>query len=70
VSRFVLDLEGGKKGLLINSHNLCGGTQKALVKMAGQNGMQQRRKTKLRVACGSSTSRHRSHVRRAMRVVR
>jgi hypothetical protein len=70
VTRFVLDLEGGKKGLLINSRNLCAKTQKALVKMAGQNGMQQTRRTKLQVACGSSSSRHKRRVQRAMRVGR
>ena len=38
VSRFTLDLEGGNKGLLINSTNLCTSTQHVSVKMTGQNG--------------------------------
>jgi hypothetical protein len=38
VSRFVLELQGGKKGLLQNSTNLCKSTNKATVRMDGQNG--------------------------------
>jgi hypothetical protein len=38
VSRFVLELQGGRKGLLQNSTNLCKSTNKATVKMDGQNG--------------------------------
>jgi hypothetical protein len=38
VSRFVLELQGGKKGLIQNSTNLCKSTNEATVKMNGQNG--------------------------------
>ncbi|HEX5929877.1 MAG TPA: hypothetical protein VFY48_10840 [Solirubrobacterales bacterium] len=39
VTKFTLQLRGGKKSLLVNSRNLCKGTkQKASVKMAAQNG--------------------------------
>ena len=38
VSRFVLEMQGGKKGLLINSRNLCKSTNRATVEMEGQNG--------------------------------
>ena len=38
VSRFVLEMKGGKKGLLVNSRDLCGSTNRAQVKMDGQNG--------------------------------
>jgi hypothetical protein len=38
VSKFVLQMKGGKKGLLINSRNLCNGRNLANVKMDGQNG--------------------------------
>jgi hypothetical protein len=40
VSRFVLDMRGGAKGLLVNSENLCSKRAKtrATVKMLGQNG--------------------------------
>jgi hypothetical protein len=38
VSKFVLNMKGGKKGLLVNSTNLCAASQRAIVKMKGQNG--------------------------------
>jgi hypothetical protein len=38
VSRFVLRMQGGKKGLLVNSRNVCGAAYRATVKMDGQNG--------------------------------
>ena len=52
VSTFVLRMQGGKKGLLVNSESLCSKPQKADVKMVGQNGAALNRKTKLQVACG------------------
>jgi hypothetical protein len=38
VSRFVLRMQGGKKGLLVNSRDVCNATYRATVKMDGQNG--------------------------------
>jgi hypothetical protein len=38
VSKFVLNMKGGKKSLLVNSTNTCAKTQRAVVKMKGQNG--------------------------------
>ncbi len=38
VSKFVLSMKGGKKGLLENSRNLCKSTNRATVKFDGQNG--------------------------------
>jgi hypothetical protein len=38
VSKFVLEMQGGKKGLLENSRNLCRTVNKATVEMTGQNG--------------------------------
>jgi len=40
VSKFRLELQGGKKSLIVNSRNLCKSTQRATVKMTGQNGRQ------------------------------
>ncbi|MEX0973682.1 MAG: hypothetical protein WDZ46_10565 [Solirubrobacterales bacterium] len=41
VSRFVLTLKGGKrKGLLVNSRNICRGTNRAIVRMRAHNGRQ------------------------------
>ncbi len=38
VSKFTLQMQGGKKGLIVNSRNLCAATNKATVLMDGQNG--------------------------------
>lgn len=38
VSRFVLELKGGKEGLLVNSGNLCKVPNKAVVRMTAHNG--------------------------------
>lgn len=38
VSRFDLNLFGGKRGLLVNNRNLCKSKQKAAVALSGQNG--------------------------------
>ena len=40
VSKFRLEMFGGKKSLFVNSRNLCKSTQRATVKMTGQNGKQ------------------------------
>jgi hypothetical protein len=38
VSRFVLEMQGGKKGLLVNSENICSKPQRAIADFTGQNG--------------------------------
>ena len=38
VSKFVLEMKGGKKGLLVNSEDICRKTQKATVSFTAQNG--------------------------------
>lgn len=38
VSKFVLTQQGGKKGLLINSRDICARKNRATVKLTGQNG--------------------------------
>ena len=39
VSKFILRMEGGKKkGLLVNSRNLCKGPLSSVMSMKGQNG--------------------------------
>jgi hypothetical protein len=69
VQRFVMDLQGGKKGLLQNSRGLCGKRKKAKVVMLGQNGWRLRDHVRLQVACGSKgkRKRHAKHLRRAYR---
>ncbi len=38
VTEFTLTMQGGKKGLLVNSRNLCTAPNKAVIQMDGQNG--------------------------------
>jgi hypothetical protein len=38
VTKFTLEMQGGKKGLLVNSTNLCKETNKAIADFTGQNG--------------------------------
>ncbi|HEV7481578.1 MAG TPA: hypothetical protein VGO13_00590, partial [Solirubrobacterales bacterium] len=38
VSKFVLEMQGGKKGLLVNSTDICRTTHKAISHFVGQNG--------------------------------
>jgi hypothetical protein len=38
VTKFVLEMDGGKKGLVVNSANLCKSTNRAVLKMRAQNG--------------------------------
>jgi hypothetical protein len=54
ISKFVLDMKGGKKGLLINSSNLCAGRNFATVKMSGQNGRRHDSRPRLGVRCRKS----------------
>jgi hypothetical protein len=52
VSKFILRMEGGKKGLLVNSRNLCKGRLASVLKMKGQNGKKVTNKhLPLRVPC-------------------
>ncbi len=40
VKKFILNMEGGKKSLLVNSTNTCQGKQTAVLNIKGQNGKQ------------------------------
>ncbi|HST70756.1 MAG TPA: hypothetical protein VLI94_14005 [Solirubrobacterales bacterium] len=54
VSKFVLNMKGGKKSLLVNSQNTCAKPQRAAVNIKGQNGKKvKNNKQKLNVvSCG------------------
>ena len=47
VSSFVLEMQGGSKGLFVNSTNLCKGTHRAEANFDGQNGKQWDKKPEL-----------------------
>jgi hypothetical protein len=52
VSRFVLEMKGGKKyGLLENSENLCKKPQRAIVRFTAQNGLVSQVKPKIANSC-------------------
>jgi hypothetical protein len=66
VSRFVLRMKGGSKGLLNNSENLCVGKRRARVTMVGQNGRRSVTRPVLQVACrGKGSKKKRAKRRRA-----
>jgi hypothetical protein len=63
VSTLRLDLVGASKGLIINSHSLCGRRKSASVEMVGQNDAVIETTSKLKTRCGSK-ARHKRHTRR------
>jgi hypothetical protein len=58
VSSFTLKMEGGEKGLLQNSTNICRGRHRAIVKFDGQNGKTADQQPLIQAGCNSS--RHKS----------
>jgi hypothetical protein len=64
ISRFVLKLEGGEKGLIENGRDLCATSGKAQVKMKGQNGMAFNRRVALGTPCKKKSARRARHGRK------
>jgi hypothetical protein len=59
VSSFVLSMQGGKKGLLQNSTNICKATNKATALIAGQNGKGVELRPELKNSkCGKAKKKH------------
>jgi hypothetical protein len=52
VERFTLELFGGKKGLLVNSTNICKGTHRAISEFTGQNGKLYDTEPAVQAQCG------------------
>jgi hypothetical protein len=62
VSRFVLEMKGGKKyGLLINSENLCKKQQRANVLFTAQNGLVDQTKPLIADQCGKKSGSKKKH---------
>jgi hypothetical protein len=62
VSKFVLQMKGGAKGLLTNSTDICQGTNKATVKMRAQNGRVRNSRSRLAsTGCGKSARKNKPH---------
>jgi hypothetical protein len=52
VTKFVLEMQGGRKGLLVNSTNICQGKHRARATFTGQNGKRRELNPVLKVPCG------------------
>ena len=52
VRKFVLRMQGGDKGLIVNSENLCRRDNRARAVLVGQNGARQVTKPELQASCG------------------
>ena len=64
VSKFHLELFGGKRGLVELSRNLCKGTYRANVRMDGQNGASYDTKPKVGNSCKHKRRKHSKRHRR------
>jgi hypothetical protein len=54
VTSFTLKMQGGKKGLLVNSRNICKPVNRATVKFSAQNGRESTLRPKLQNSCGEA----------------
>jgi hypothetical protein len=52
LNKVVLRMQGGKKGLIINSRNLCGAISRANVEFEGQNGKESKLNPVMQADCG------------------
>ena len=59
VSSAVFSFQGGKKGLLINSTDLCAAPHRATVKLTAQSGKRVTLRPELRASCGKAKERKR-----------
>jgi hypothetical protein len=62
VSKFVLEMQGGKKGLLVNSENICRKPQRAIADFTAQNGKVQDTTPLIANSCGKAKKKkHKAH---------
>ena len=63
ISTFTFEMEGGNKGLLVNSTNLCAGAHRATVRFEGHNGKTEDLSPPLAPAsCHEKPKKHRKHL--------
>ncbi len=55
LTKVVVSMRGGKKGLIVNSRNLCAATNRAGMRFVGQNGKSLKSRPVVRPDCGSSS---------------
>jgi hypothetical protein len=66
VKTFTLTMQGGKKGLLVNSTNLCQGTHKAIADFTAHNGKVAHLRPELKAKCGKARKgKGKAHKRKA-----
>jgi len=53
LTKVVLDMQGGKKGLIINSRNLCASTNRAKAQLSAHNGKRLTINPELKPSCGA-----------------
>ena len=63
VSKVVVNMQGGKKGLIVNSTNLCKGKNRATVKLRGQNGKVYNTRPELKASGCKKRKKKRKHKR-------
>jgi len=52
VTKFTLEMQGGQKGLLVNSQNICRGKHRAIATFIGQNGKRREFNPPVKAKCG------------------
>jgi hypothetical protein len=62
LSKVLVRMQGAKKGLIINSRDLCGATSKANVSLTGHNGKEASANPVMKAECGG-TRKHKAHRR-------
>jgi len=63
VTKAIVTLQGGKKGLFQNSTNICKGTHRATLKLDAQNGKVSDTRPLLKAQCGKKGKGHKKHKR-------
>jgi hypothetical protein len=58
VSKVIVQMQGGKKGLIVNSTNLCASTNRATAKLTGQNGAIYEIHPKMQAECKGKGRKH------------
>lgn len=63
VSKFILEMRGGRRGLLVNSEDLCrkSAKKRAIVRFVGHNGKVESFKPKVANSCGKKHRKHKRH---------
>ena len=67
LERFVMTLDGGKRGLLVNSADICASPPKVSVKALAQNNIGAIFTTRLRGQCHGHKTKHKRHHKRGGR---